>query len=118
MRPDTPKLPNSPQPKEHKQDPRFKTAHKEAWIGVALAVFNFVWWFGFAYGLGGRPVEEYTYILGLPDWFFWSCVVGFILMSIITVVLAKFVLTDMPLDDDPTYHPAQPDTRTQKGPNS
>lgn len=118
MRPDTPEIPNAPQPNQHKQDPRFKTAHKEAWIGVALAIFNFIWWFGFAYGLGGRPVEEYTYILGLPDWFFWSCVVGFILMSIITVVLAKFVLTDMPLDDDPAYHPDPTDTRTRKGPNS
>ncbi|WP_052461890.1 YhdT family protein [Sporosarcina koreensis] len=105
-----------------KQDPRFKTAHKEAWIGAALAVFNFVWWYGFAYGLGSRPVDEYTYILGLPAWFFWSCVAGFVLMSIITVVLAKFVLTDMPLDDDPRYQPdalhSGNDTPTKKGPNS
>ncbi|MDW0108682.1 YhdT family protein [Sporosarcina aquimarina] len=118
MLPDTP---NTSKTTQYKQDPRFKTAHKEAWIGVVLAIFNFVWWFGFAYGLGGRPVEEYTYILGLPDWFFWSCVVGFILMSIITVVLAKFVLTDMPLDDDPAYHPEPPnfsDHRGQKGPTS
>ncbi|GKV69195.1 hypothetical protein NCCP2716_16930 [Sporosarcina sp. NCCP-2716] len=93
------------QPNERPQDPRFKTAHKEAWIGVALAVFNFVWWYGFAYGLGSKPVDEYTYILGLPAWFFWSCVVGFVLMSVITVVLAKFVLTDMPLDDDPAFRP-------------
>lgn len=118
------------QPNERPQDPRFKTAHKEAWIGVALAVFNFVWWYGFAYGLGGRPVDEYTYILGLPAWFFWSCVVGFVIMSIITVVLAKFVLTDMPLDDDPAFHPdpsagsspGNPADTTnpssQKGPNS
>ena len=93
-----------------------------AWIGVALAIFNFIWWFGFAYGLGSRPVEDYTYTFGIPDWFFWSCIVGFVLMSIITILLAKFVLTDMPLDDDPAYHPDAPNstgpTPGQKGPNS
>ncbi|OXS78054.1 YhdT family protein [Domibacillus enclensis] len=62
-------------------DKRFQIAHREAWIGIGLALFNFIWWFGFAYGMGGRKVEEYTFIFGLPDWFFYSCVVGFIVMA-------------------------------------
>jgi len=28
-----------------------KIANREALIGVGLAIFNFIWWFGFAYGL-------------------------------------------------------------------
>ena len=82
----------------YKPDPRFKIAHKEALIGVGLAIFNFIWWYGFAYGLGSRPPEEYTYILGLPDWFFYSCVIGFILMSALVIVITKFVLKEVPLD--------------------
>lgn len=85
-------------PDTYKPDPRFKIAHKEALIGVGLAIFNFIWWFGFAYGLGSRPPEEYTYILGLPDWFFYSCVIGFILMSALVIVITKFVLKEVPLD--------------------
>lgn len=81
-------------------DWRYKIAHKEALIGVGLAVFNFIWWFGFAYGLGSRPVEEYTYILGLPDWFFYSCVVGFVLISVIVVIVVKFFLTEVPFDEE------------------
>lgn len=81
-------------------DPRYKVAHREAWIGVILAIINFAWWFGFAYGLGSRPVEEYTYIFGLPDWFFYSCVVGFILMSCLVAVVVKFFLKDIPLDGE------------------
>ena len=50
--------------------PRFKIAHREAIIGVILVIINFIWWFGFAYGLGSRSPEEYRYILGFPDWFF------------------------------------------------
>ncbi|AOV08802.1 YhdT family protein [Sporosarcina ureilytica] len=83
-----------------KTDPRFKIAHREAWIGVGLAIFNFIWWFGFAYGLGSRPVEAYTYIFGLPDWFFYSCVVGFLLMSALVIVIAKYVLTEVSFDEE------------------
>lgn len=55
---------------QEEKDSRFQVAKREAWIGVGLVVFNFLWWFGFAYGLGSRPVEEYRYILGMPDCFF------------------------------------------------
>ena len=82
------------------QDPRFKIAHREAWIGIGLAIVHFIWWFGFAYGLGSRPVEEYSYIFGLPDWFFYSCVVGFILICITIILLAKFVLKEVSFDEE------------------
>lgn len=81
-------------------DPRFKIAHREALIGVALAIVHFIWWFGFAYGLGSKPVEEYSYILGFPDWFFYSCIVGFILVAITVIVLVKFVLKDVSLEEE------------------
>ncbi|MCG7343959.1 YhdT family protein [Sporosarcina sp. ACRSL] len=93
---------NSTPPDSYKPDPRFKIAHSEALIGVVLAIFNFIWWFGFAYGLGSRPPEQYTYIFGLPDWFFYSCVIGFILMSALIIVIAKFVLKEVPLDAEIT----------------
>jgi len=81
-------------------DHRFKIAHREALIGVGLAIVHFVWWFGFAYGLGSRPVEEYTYILGFPDWFFYSCIIGFILVSVTVIILAKFVLKDVSFEEE------------------
>ncbi len=82
------------------QDWRFKVAHREAWIGVGLALFNFIWWYGFAYGLGSKPVEEYTYVFGLPAWFFYSCVLGFIVISILTIVIVKFWFVDVPFDEE------------------
>ncbi|MFK4997831.1 DUF997 family protein [Bacillus sp. N9] len=45
-------------------------AHREAIIGIVLVIIHFVWWYGFAYGLGKKPVEEYTYVFGFPAWFF------------------------------------------------
>ena len=61
------------------EDKRFKVAKKEALIGIALVIINFIWWFGF----GSEDPAEYKYIFGLPEWFFYSCVLGFIVMSIV-----------------------------------
>lgn len=81
-------------------DARFKIAHREAKIGVGLAIAHFLWWFGFAYGLGSRPVEEYTYILGFPDWFFYSGIVGFVLIALTIVVIARFFLTEVSFEEE------------------
>jgi uncharacterized membrane protein YhdT len=82
------------------KDPRFKIANREAWIGIILVIINFVWWYGFAYGLGSGPVEEYTYIMGLPAWFFFSCVAGFILMVVLVALAIKFLFKEVPFEDD------------------
>ncbi|GGA77525.1 YhdT family protein [Ornithinibacillus halotolerans] len=77
-----------------------KIANREAIIGIALVLINFVWWYVFAYGLGSREPEEYTYILGLPDWFFYSCVLGFIVMVILVIVVVKFFFVEIPFEED------------------
>ncbi|GEL76556.1 YhdT family protein [Tenuibacillus multivorans] len=82
------------------EDKRFRIAHNEAIIGVVLAIINFLWWYGFAYELGNKPPDEYTYILGFPAWFFWSCIVGFFVMVGLVIFVVKYLLTDVPLDDD------------------
>ncbi|MBS4192150.1 YhdT family protein [Bacillus sp. FJAT-49705] len=86
--------------KNKKKDPRFKIAEKEAWIGIGLVLFNFIWWFGFAYGMGSEPVENYQFILGLPAWFFYSCVVGFVVMVILVIIVVKFFFKDVPFDEE------------------
>ncbi|UII56493.1 YhdT family protein [Cytobacillus spongiae] len=83
---------------QNNKDPRFKIAHKEAWIGIGLVIFNFLWWFGFSYGLGSQPVEKYEYIWGLPAWFFYSCVVGFVVMVILVWLVVKFVFKEVSFD--------------------
>ncbi len=56
--------------KDYHDDPRFRIAHREALIGLGLAIINFIIWYGFAYGLGSKNPNEYTYVLGFPAWFF------------------------------------------------
>lgn len=80
-------------------DVRFRIANREALIGVGLVIFNFIWWYSFAYGLGSKDPDEYTYILGFPAWFFYSCILGVVVMSILVTVVVKMWFVDIPLDD-------------------
>ena len=80
------------------EDPRFKQCNKEALMGVGLGILNLIWWFVFGYGMGSKSPEEYTYILGLPTWFFMSCVVGGILFTVLAIVMVTRYFKDMSLE--------------------
>lgn len=81
-------------------DYRYKIANREALIGVGLVIFNFIWWFAFAYGLGGKDPSEYSYVMGLPAWFFYSCVLGFVVMAILVTVVVKVWFVEIPFDEE------------------
>ncbi len=79
------------------EDPRYKQCNKEALLGLGLGILNLIWWFVWGYGLGSKPPEEYTYVLGFPLWFFMSCVLGAILFTILAIVIVTKYFKDMPL---------------------
>lgn len=79
---------------------RDKVANREALIGVCLVIINFIWWYAFAYGLGSKDPAEYTFVFGLPAWFFYSCVLGFIVIAIAVAVIVKYWFVDISLEDD------------------
>ena len=79
---------------------RNKQINKEALITLAMYIAFFAWWYITAYGLGSGNPEEYTYILGLPSWFFYSCVVGYIGISITVAVVVKKFFKDVPFEDE------------------
>ncbi|MDQ0272087.1 YhdT family protein [Cytobacillus purgationiresistens] len=86
--------------KDKKIDPRFKVSNREALIAIGLAIINFLWWYGFAYGMGSAPVEEYTFVFGLPAWFFYSCVAGFIFITILVFIVVRFFFSDVPFENE------------------
>ena len=77
-----------------------KQIKKEVFITCALYIFYFLWWFLFAFGLGKKDVKDYTYILGFPDWFFYSCILGFLVFSASVYLVIKFFFKEIPLDED------------------
>ena len=80
-------------------DKRFIQANKEALWATALALCYFAWWYLSAYIPGEVPVAEYTYIFGFPTWFFLSCMVGFVLFSILAALMVATVFKDISLAD-------------------
>ena len=85
---------------EGMKDKRFKIANREAIIGVILVLINFIWWYAFAYGMGSGDPTSYTYILGMPAWFFYSCVVGFLVMVVLVAFVVKFLFKEVPFEDE------------------
>lgn len=81
-----------------KEDPRFAQCNKETIVMIILLIANILWWYGFAYGLGSQPVEQYTYIMGLPAWFFYSCVLGYVVFSVASFLAVRLFFKDIPLD--------------------
>ncbi|MFC4386905.1 YhdT family protein [Gracilibacillus marinus] len=80
-------------------DERFKIANREARIGIILVIFNFFWWFGFAYGLGDKDPSEYSFVFGFPEWFFYSVIAGTIIMIMLVFLVVTFLFKDMSIDD-------------------
>ena len=77
----------------------FKQADREAYITLGLYVFFFLWWALFAFGLGAVDPEEYSYVFGFPAWFFYSCVAGYPVVTLILWFIVRTFFADIPLDD-------------------
>lgn len=85
-----------------KNDKRFLQANREALFALAAYALYFLWWYLTAYGLGNDSPDNYSYTLGMPDWFFYSCVLGYPVACLLVWGLVRFFFRDMPLDDDGT----------------
>ncbi len=74
--------------------------NKEAKFTVLLYILFFVWWFVTGYGFSKGDPSQFTYVMGLPMWFFLSCVVGWLLATAGVIFLVKKVFKDVPFDDE------------------
>lgn len=72
-----------------------KQINKEAIITIVLYLIYFLWWYYFAYIFPPENVEDYKYILGMPEWFFYSCVVGLVLINFLVFLATKFLFKDI-----------------------
>lgn len=74
--------------------------NKEALLTLGLYVIFFIWWYAFGYGLSGGDVTGFTYILGLPSWFFFSCVIGWLLISLAVYVMVKKFFVEIDFNEE------------------
>lgn len=77
-----------------------KQINKEAFITILLYLFYFCWWYYFAYMYkDSSDVQNYKYILGLPEWFFYSCVLGLLVINVLVYLVIKIFFKDMDLNN-------------------
>ena len=82
----------------------FRQADREALITLALYLIFFAWWALFAFGLGSGDPENYWYVLGMPAWFFFSCICGYPLITLLLWLAVRRWFKDLPLDYDDEMH--------------
>lgn len=75
-----------------------KITRRETFIVLGLYLLFFVWWYATAYGFGGDP-SEYKYVFGFPQWFFYSCIVGYVLISLLLWIVVKMFFADISFDE-------------------
>lgn len=75
-----------------------RSTRRETIVIVALYILFFAWWYVTAYGFGDDP-SAYDYILGFPEWFFYSCIAGYVGVSLILWAAVRVFFKDLPLDD-------------------
>ncbi|SHK14044.1 YhdT family protein [Paramaledivibacter caminithermalis] len=77
-----------------------KILNKEACITIGLYAFFFIWWYAFAYGLGYQEPSKYSYVLGFPSWFFYSCILGYIVICVLLFVVVKKFFVEVDFDEE------------------
>ncbi|MBQ9881299.1 MAG: YhdT family protein [Synergistes sp.] len=76
-----------------------RAAKRETLIVICLYVLFFAWWYITAYGFGDDP-SKYRFVFGFPEWFFYSCIAGYIGISVLLWLCVKLFFCELPLDDD------------------
>ena len=77
---------------------RNKQIMKEAKVTVILYLIYFAWWYFFAYGMGDKDPLDYRFIMGLPEWFFYSCIVGFFVICTLVYFAIKIFFKEVDFD--------------------
>lgn len=86
---------------DFEHDPRYAVANREALVGAAFWLTFTVLISAIAWVIGAhKKASELTFVLGFPAWFFWSCLVATILLSLVPAVLVRRYFTEMPLSAD------------------
>ncbi|SFD88367.1 Uncharacterized membrane protein YhdT [Lentibacillus persicus] len=82
-----------------KDDARFKQCNKEFMYTFTFFVFNILLVFGLTFPLGYNvDASEIKLVLGFPQWYFYGVIVSFILLSISTFLMVRFLFKEMSLE--------------------
>lgn len=82
-------------------DPRFKICEKEMKICFIVQILYTLLTIGIAYFIGRGDPKDYTYVMGVPAWWF-SVILSSIIFMGIVIYITKVIFVDMDLTDEGT----------------
>lgn len=89
---------------EFEEDPRYRIAQRESLLCVGYWVVFTSIAVAIAWLLGHRDPSAIGFVMGFPDWFFWSVLVfvGF-MATVVPYLMVRFGFTDIDLEPEPRY---------------
>lgn len=89
---------------DFEEDPRYRVSQREALMCLAYWVLYTACSVTVAWLLGSRDFSDIGFVLGFPDWFFWSAIaVTAIFATIVPYLMVRLAFTDMDLEPRPRY---------------
>ncbi len=83
------------------EDVRYRQCGKEMRLSLGFFLVNVLVTGGLAVVLGyGKPAEEVRLVAGLPVWFWYSGVVGSVVLMVLAFLMVKLFFKEMPLGPD------------------
>ncbi len=79
---------------------KYQQCNKEAIITLIVFTAYAIWWYFTGYGLNDKGVDAYPWVMGLPMWFFLSCIVGWIGITITIFLVVKFVFKEIDMGEE------------------
>lgn len=79
---------------------KYQQCNREAIVALIVYTGYMIWWFVTGYGLNSLGVDALPWVMGLPMWFFLSCIVGWILCVVVVAVVIKKYFRHFDLGDE------------------
>ncbi|QFG68427.1 YhdT family protein [Ornithinimicrobium pratense] len=89
---------------DFEEDPRYRISQREALMCLTYWVVYTACSVTVAWLLGNRDSSEIGFVLGFPDWFFWSAIgVTAVFATVVPYLMVRLAFTDVDLEPRPRY---------------
>ena len=92
----------SVEPAKMTEKEKYKQCDKEAIITLIVFTLYAIWWYVAGFGVWSLGVDALPWVMGLPMWFFLSCIVGWIGFTIIIYIVIKVFFKEIDFGEEAT----------------
>lgn len=92
----------APPAADFEEDLRYRVSQREAWICLAYWASYTALAVAIAWLMGHRDASEIGFVMGFPDWFFWSAIaLTAVFATVVPYFMVRLLFTDLDLEPRP-----------------